>query len=213
MNLPIDDVDFAGAFIITTDKVGRQAGTDMIRGFNVVDRPCDDDPCKNNGTCRPTPGSPPFFCDCVGEWGGKHCEIPIPKPKQPKYGKNVKLVSSGQPEWIEELKRRKAKVATEVPKPIKTAKDMVNGRKVAPKMVNDEPMESSGDSYFEVGDSGAITSSSENGTEALDIGNAMKAGQTGGELGADGKPLESGATATSIVASLLLFIFAKIISA
>jgi len=139
-------------------------------GINCESRPCDDDPCKNNGTCRTTRSSPAFFCDCIGDWGGKHCELPIPSTKS-KYGKNVRLVSSGQPEWIEELKRRKTKTSAER-KPIRTAKDKDNERKVK---LNDGPSES------DVATSAELIAAV-NGTDPMDLEDSLQAGQTGGEL-------------------------------
>uniref|UniRef100_A0A914P8R3 EGF-like domain-containing protein n=1 Tax=Panagrolaimus davidi TaxID=227884 RepID=A0A914P8R3_9BILA len=104
----------------------------------MVQRPCDENPCKNNGTCRTTRSLPAFFCECPTEWGGQHCELEVPQTAPLKYGKNVNMVSSGQPDWIEELKRRQYKPKTELPS-IKTAKDMHKHVKL-----NDEPIDGSG---------------------------------------------------------------------
>ncbi|TKR88764.1 hypothetical protein L596_012957 [Steinernema carpocapsae] len=72
-------------------------------------KPCEPNPCFNNGTCRTTRGYSSFFCDCPDNFGGKVCDIAIGETAAPKYGKNVQLLSSGKVEWIEQLKKAKAK--------------------------------------------------------------------------------------------------------
>ncbi|VDK52925.1 unnamed protein product [Anisakis simplex] len=72
-------------------------------------KPCESNPCLNNGTCRTTRGFSTFFCDCPPKFGGKLCDIAVGETKPPKYGKNVQLLSSGKVEWIEQLKKVKAK--------------------------------------------------------------------------------------------------------
>ncbi|KHN80174.1 Nidogen-2 [Toxocara canis] len=72
-------------------------------------KPCESNPCLNNGTCRTTRGFSTFFCDCPPKFGGKLCDIAVGETKPPTYGKNVQLLSSGKVEWIEQLKKIKAK--------------------------------------------------------------------------------------------------------
>uniref|UniRef100_A0A9J2P1V2 Uncharacterized protein n=1 Tax=Ascaris lumbricoides TaxID=6252 RepID=A0A9J2P1V2_ASCLU len=72
-------------------------------------KPCESNPCLNNGTCRTTRGFSTFFCDCPPKFGGKYCDIAVGETKPPTYGKNVQLLSSGKVEWIEQLKKVKAK--------------------------------------------------------------------------------------------------------
>ncbi|VDN06238.1 unnamed protein product [Thelazia callipaeda] len=132
--------------------------TVMIQYSNVntdvhkYERPCDINPCLNNGTCRTTSSYSAFFCDCPANFEGLLCDIgnaqklpyhevnkegistvlsyqnnsfkrdqnenewvnlnnflAIGGTKSPKYGKNVQLLSSGKAEWIEQLKKAKAK--------------------------------------------------------------------------------------------------------
>jgi hypothetical protein len=40
---------------------------------------------------------------------GATCAIAIPNTNTRKYGKNVQLLSSGKPEWIEDLRKHKAR--------------------------------------------------------------------------------------------------------
>uniref|UniRef100_A0A0N4Z8W7 Kunitz/Bovine pancreatic trypsin inhibitor domain protein n=1 Tax=Parastrongyloides trichosuri TaxID=131310 RepID=A0A0N4Z8W7_PARTI len=80
-----------------------------LAGINCELKPCDPNPCLNGGICRTTRGSNTFFCDCINNYGGKICDHIIGVTKEPEYGKNVKLISSGNPEWVEEMKKTLAK--------------------------------------------------------------------------------------------------------
>uniref|UniRef100_A0A0N5B336 Kunitz/Bovine pancreatic trypsin inhibitor domain protein n=1 Tax=Strongyloides papillosus TaxID=174720 RepID=A0A0N5B336_STREA len=80
-----------------------------VAGTNCELKPCDPNPCLNGGTCRTTRGSHTFFCDCINNYGGKICDHKIGATKEPEYGKNVKLISSGNVEWVEEMKKQFAK--------------------------------------------------------------------------------------------------------
>lgn len=46
-----------------------------------------------------------FYIQTFSEWGGKMCNVEIPNTNNRKYGKNVELLSSGKPEWIENLRK------------------------------------------------------------------------------------------------------------
>ncbi|KAL3074232.1 hypothetical protein niasHS_015062 [Heterodera schachtii] len=79
-------------------------------------RPCEDNPCKNGGTCRTTRAQSLFFCACPPGWAGKTCmvgSVPSSGEILESNGKSLLLqnanltrqLSSGKAEWIEELKR------------------------------------------------------------------------------------------------------------
>ncbi|CAD5226143.1 unnamed protein product [Bursaphelenchus okinawaensis] len=76
-------------------------------GPNCEEKPCAASPCKNGGTCRTTVTNPYYFCECAEGYADKECGTKTftNTSSTPKFGKNVKLISSGQPEWIEELKK------------------------------------------------------------------------------------------------------------
>jgi hypothetical protein len=91
------------------ERIAKKVGIfnfERVNKFPILE-PCDPNPCHNNGTCRTTKGTPPFFCECFQEWGGATCTIPLPNQNNRKYGKNVQLLSSGKPEWIEDLRKHK----------------------------------------------------------------------------------------------------------
>lgn len=84
----------------------------------LISGPCDNGPCKNNGTCRTTRTQPDFFCECQPGWGSRDCDIrkrtlknlfkhlAIPNTVPPTYGRNVELISSGKVDWINELRMK-----------------------------------------------------------------------------------------------------------
>ncbi|CAD6196433.1 unnamed protein product [Caenorhabditis auriculariae] len=70
-------------------------------------KPCDVNPCLNNGTCRTTRGLSTYFCECQPSFGGKNCDISIGSvPPEEKFGKKVERISSGKEEWIAQMRDR-----------------------------------------------------------------------------------------------------------
>uniref|UniRef100_A0A1I7U9D1 EGF-like domain-containing protein n=1 Tax=Caenorhabditis tropicalis TaxID=1561998 RepID=A0A1I7U9D1_9PELO len=70
-------------------------------------RPCETNPCLNNGTCRTTKGYSTYFCECASGFGGKNCDVSIGStPPEEKFGKNVEQISSGKEEWIAQMRQR-----------------------------------------------------------------------------------------------------------
>lgn len=76
-------------------------------GPKCDERPCETNPCLNNGTCRTTKGYSTFFCECATGFGGKNCDVSIGNtPPEEKFGKNVEQISSGKEEWIAQMRQR-----------------------------------------------------------------------------------------------------------
>uniref|UniRef100_A0A8R1INQ2 EGF-like domain-containing protein n=1 Tax=Caenorhabditis japonica TaxID=281687 RepID=A0A8R1INQ2_CAEJA len=44
-------------------------------GPKCDERPCETNPCLNNGTCRTTKGYSTYFCECATGFGGKNCDV------------------------------------------------------------------------------------------------------------------------------------------
>uniref|UniRef100_A0A1I7YCC9 Kunitz/Bovine pancreatic trypsin inhibitor domain protein n=1 Tax=Steinernema glaseri TaxID=37863 RepID=A0A1I7YCC9_9BILA len=182
-----------------TDKSGTNYECFCAIGYAGKDcemKPCDPNPCFNNGTCRTTRGYSSFFCDCTDNFGGKMCDIAVGVTVVPTYGKNVQLLSSGKIEWIEQLKKVKAKQNNKK----KDEEKEKEKKRDAEKMAADDAKASK----FGIGEMMAekdenITASSKDARAAAQI-----AAKTGGELSSD--PNRAGSLTISIFILLSSYI-------